>query len=166
MADVRQEKMKSNITALMLFVIAVVASAQTNRLSMEERMGRVIVPSMEFRNASGADVISYLTDMAIASDPEGPFAPSCIVPLNDSNQVYYTKRTIYTYEDGARLVLKPITAEYRRISLLEALRIITSELGLTFSFDNNELLLFKDGVKIIKKEIVEQGDGECLLRRK
>ena len=158
MASVRQGRMKAIAIAQLLLPITL-AVAQTNQMTLKQKMETIIIPSIECRNSSGPELLSLLTEMAGQPIDHNPFLP-CLGGLVATNKAVHTTRTILAWEDGTPIETPPITCEYRRISLYEALEKITVRLGVTFTFQNDELFLFKDGKRILKKEIVEQGDRD------
>jgi len=134
------------------------SGAQTNDLSMEQQMNSIMIPSIAFKSAKGLDVLDFLIESTTAGDPEGPFQP-CMGSLAGANGVLHHKRTVFALEDGTALKLPALTVDFERISLLDAIRKISERLGLTFLFQNNELVFFQNGRRIVKTEITEPLTG-------
>ena len=116
---------------------------------IEQKMRDIIIPVVEFREASSADVLNFFSEACSFPDP----ATSSLGRI-ESKKEFYT----YEVEDGSPLELPALTLEYRNISMLEAFDRITKEMGLTYRLENGTPIFFtKDGKRIIRKKSVEQG---------
>lgn len=130
------------------------ASGQTNAVTVEQRMRQVIVPSIEFRQASPIDVLHFLVEASTASDPDD--GQSHGIGLIRTNAPSPAATVTYELEDGSVLDLPPLTVAYRRISLLDALDRVTSQIGLTYQFEGDRLVFrTKDGKRLVRKHILD-----------
>ena len=120
---------------------------------LEQRMRDIIIPSIEFREANPIDVLQFLLEASTATYPKTP-SLGLLSTNTPATREYYT----FEAEDGTPLELHPLTLEYRRLSMLEAVDRITKEIGLTYRLENETLIFFtQDGKRIIRKMSVEQG---------
>ena len=122
---------------------------QTN-MTIEQKMKAIIIPAIEFRQANATDVLEFLVEATTTVDPD-----KISIGLIDTN----TSREYYTYEveGGVPLELHPLTLEYRRISMSDAIDQITRECGLTYRIENDTINFYtQDGKRIIRKKHVEQ----------
>lgn len=55
---------------LLVLMLAAKVSGETNSVTIEQHMRQVIIPSIEFRQANPSDVLNFLIEASIASDPE------------------------------------------------------------------------------------------------
>ena len=120
-------------------------------------MRDIIIPVIEFREANPMDVLQFLLEARNAADPETRSRG-----LASTNPP--APREYYSYEadDGTPLELKPLTLEYRRISLLEALDRVTQDMGLTYRLETNTLQFFtQDGKRIVRKTSGGKADQGC-----
>ena len=130
--------------------MATTAIAETNQVeTLEGTLKKVVIPSIEFREANPVDVIDFLID-SVASYQYPERAPTSIV-LNLSND----SRRI-DVQDPRKVLLKDspnLTLEMQRITFLDAIKQITAKAGLTYEITNNELLIkTKDGTILNKKK--------------
>lgn len=143
--------MKNRLSILLTLLAPLAVHGQTNA-GIEQRMRDIIIPCIEFREADPMDVLWFLLEAHNAADPE-----TRSLGLASTNTP--APRECYTYEieDGMPFERKPLTLEYRRISLLEALDRVTKDMGLTYRFENDALQFFtRDGKRIVRKTIGEQ----------
>ena len=141
--------MNNRLVILLLLLAPLAAYGQTDA-DIERKMKAIIIPSIEFRQANAIDILNFLVEATTAIDPD-----KISIGLIDTN----TPREYYTYEveDGAPLELHPLTLEYRRISMCDAIDQITSECGLTYRIENGTINFYTpDGKRIIRKKHVEQ----------
>ena len=118
-------------------------------------MKRVMIPSLEFRQADAGQALNFLID-ATTSKP--PTNVPCLGIIQTNAPITPVTNYVLRLEDGTPLSLPTLTLIYHRISLLDAISSLTKQLGLTFRFENDQLVLFtKDGKRIIRNESVEQG---------
>ena len=135
----------------MLFV-PLAAYGQANT-TIEQKMRDMIIPCVEFRGADPVDVLEFLIESCTASVPDTP-SLGLLSTNPPAARVQYT----YEVEDGSPLELFPLTLEYRRISMAEALDRITKALGLTCRLEHGAPIFFtRDGKRIIRNIRVEQG---------
>ena len=132
------------------------AFGQTN-MTIEQKMRAIIIPSIEFRQANAIDVLEFLVEVTTAPDPDKS-SFGLIDTNTPATREYYT----YEVEDGVPLELHPLTLEYRRVSMSDALDQITKECGLTYRIENGTINFYTlDGKKIIRKKHVEQAVAKC-----
>ena len=142
---------------LMMLTISTGALAQTNALTMEQRMKRVMIPSLELRQADAVQTLNFLIE---ASTGRAPTNIPSIGLIQTNAPTPPPKTYVLELEDGTPLAFPALTFMYHRISLLDAISSLTKQLGLTFRFENDQLVLFtKDGKRIIRKESVEPAGG-------
>ncbi len=146
------------VTTLVL-LLALNALAQTNAPSIEQKLSKIILPRVEFREADGADVLEFLFDAANLNNKHQP--PIGIV-YGIGSVCNNLQRTVacYKLEDGTKLNLPSLTVTYSGISVLETISRVTKTLGLSYKFEGNRFSLFtKDGKRILRKESVVTSDG-------
>ena len=134
-----------------MLIAPLVAYCQTN-MTIEQKMRAIIIPIIEFRQANAIDVLEFLVEATTTVDPA-----NSSIGLIDTNTP--TTREYYTYEveDGVPLELHPLTLEYRRVSMSDAMDQITRECGLTYRIENGTINYYTpDGKRIIRKKHVEQ----------
>ena len=70
--------MKSILTSIAVLALACAfrAQAQTNAVQIRDRLNRVIVPSVEFREADAVDALGFLCDATTSEPPHPPSACS------------------------------------------------------------------------------------------
>ena len=137
--------------------------AFSDSTALQEKLASIIIPSIEFRQADAIDVLQFLID-ASTGDQEAGSTPS--IGLTITNKPTTTSQYYYELDDGTRIDLPPLTIQYNRISLLDAIDRVTTELGLKYLFENEQIVFqTKDGKTIYKKKIVEhvppEGRGEA-----
>ena len=137
--------MNSRPSILLALFAPLAVYGQTNA-GIEQRMREIVIPCIEFREANPIDVLQFLVEASIAADPE-----TRSLGLASTNTPAFKEYYTYEVEDGTPLKLKPLTLEYRRISLLEALERVTKDMGLTYRLENNTLQFFtQDGKRIVR----------------
>ncbi len=142
-----------------------VLNIHTNRLELKrlstkadeltERLKTIIIPSIEFRNANIYDVIHFLVEASIATDPEGTGANIMLSrtisePSTATRSSAATSETDFGNFQEQRPIEPPtdsdsITLNLRRISLYDALSVITELAGLDFVVDDRNVVILKDG---------------------
>jgi hypothetical protein len=143
--------MINRIAILLSLLVPLATNGQTNT-NLERKMEEIIIPNIEFREANPIDVLNFLTDANTASSPDIS-SLSMISTSTPTTRVFYT----YETEDGSPLDFKPLTLEYRRITMSEAYNRITKEIGITYRLENSTPVFFtRDGKRIIRKKHVEQ----------
>lgn len=131
---------------------ALQAESQTNSVQIRERLDRVIVPSVEFREADAVAALYFLCD-ASTSEPPYPRQPISLV-LTSAPPVVRQEYG-WELEDGSDIQLPSLNLVCRRIPLLELITLVTEQLGLTCTLDRGGIAFFtKDGRRLIKKEKV------------
>ena len=139
--------MNNRLVILLLLLAPLAAYGQTDA-DIERKMKAIIIPSIEFRQANAIDILNFLVEATTAIDPD-----KISIGLVDTNTPYYT----YEVEDGVPLELHPLTLEYRRVSMYDAIDQITRECGLTYRIENGTINFYtSDGKRIIRKKRVEQ----------
>ena len=137
-----------------LLTLSISTLGQTNTASMEQRMKTVIIPSIEFRQADPAQALAFLIE---ASTAEPPTNIPCLGLIETNRPPALLKRYELELEDGTPLELPALTLECRRITMLEAIQRVTARLGLSYIFEQDQLILLtEDGRRIRAKESVEQ----------
>jgi len=120
-------------------------------LPIQQRMKVIIVPEINFRQASAPDVLNYL--VGVRTRPPTNHVPCCVGRIETDAPKSY----VLQLEDGTPLELPTLTLNYRNISMLDAVSRIAEQLGITFRFEHDKLVPFtKDGRRIIIRESVEQ----------
>jgi len=135
---------------LMMAIMATTAIAQTNSSDIVQRMKEIIIPSIEFRNANGMDILLFLIEASNADIPDHQPTTSIGLMITNAPAVAH----IYKYEldDGSNIDIPVLTMEYRRISLFDALNRVTESLGMTYKIEGDQVSFFtKDGKRIIRK---------------
>ena len=139
--------MNNRLVILLLLLAPLAAYGQTDAV-IEQKMRSIIIPSIEFRQANAIDILNFLVEATTAIDPD-----KISIGLVDTNTPYYT----YEVEDGVPLELHPLTLEYRRVSMYDAIDQITRECGLTYRIEKGTINFYtSDGKRIIRKKHVEQ----------
>ena len=112
-----------------------------------------MIPAIEFRQADAVEVLNHLIEAGTARAPTN-IPPIGLIQTNAPRAPL--KTCVLEVEDGTPLAFPALTLNYRRISLLAAFGKVTEKLGLTFRFENDQLVLFtKDGKRIVRKESAE-----------
>jgi hypothetical protein len=144
--------MNSTLTRVLLLslVCAIHTEAQTNAVEMKERLSRVMIPSVEFREADAIDALTFLCD---ASTSKPPY-PSPQIGLIITNAPPVVKQEYrYELDDGTEIQFPSLNLQCRRIPLIDLIMLVTEQLGLTYSLDDAGIQLFtKDGKRLIRKE--------------
>ena len=139
--------MNNRLVILLLLLAPLAAYGQTDA-DLERKMKAIIIPSIEFRQANAIDILNFLVEATTSIDPD-----KISIGLVDTNTPYYT----YEVEDGVPLELHPLTLEYSRVSMYDAIDQITGECGLTYRIENGTINFYtSDGKRIIRKKHVEQ----------
>jgi len=156
----RRDEMKRLAAILIVGAITRLGFAQTNASSLEQRLASIIIPSIEFRDANPFDALSFLCVASTLdpSDRENIQHLSLIQTNTPETSTSYA----FEFEDGTPVTLPSLTADYRHITVHDAIAGITKQLGLTYSLEDNELAVFKDGKRIRRKESVDRDrDAPC-----
>ena len=146
--------MNIRLSALLTLLAPLSVYGQTNA-GIEQRMRNIIIPCFECHGANPMDVLQFLLEASIASDPGGTQSIGLLSTNTPVTKEYDSRE--FEVEDGTPLELKSPTLEYRRISLLEALDRVTKDMGLTYRFENDTLQFFtQDGKRVVRKNSIEQ----------
>ncbi len=134
---------------------------KTANARLQERMQKIIIPTIEFRQANITDVINFLVEASVAGDPEGTgvniilnlsrpgasestAAPKQAAPaLSDDPfaPLEGDMGMMAAPEAAAGSDVKTITLNLRRISLLDAIKYITEVAGLKFRIEENAVII-------------------------
>lgn len=130
----------------------------TNADKLTERLKTIVIPSIEFRDARLQDVINFLVEASIAKDPEGTGANIVLSrtiqtesPESKTNHGMVESGQITGSETMPTLIQREndtITLNLRRISLYDAISIITELAGMQFVVDDRNVVILKDGKPI------------------
>ncbi|MEM7394945.1 MAG: STN domain-containing protein, partial [Verrucomicrobiota bacterium] len=101
---------------------------KTPSMRFENKLEKIIIPSIEFRSVKINDVVTFLVDASIAGDPEK-------VGVN----IILDERNIDPEQ-------RRITLSLRRVNLHDALRYITEVANLKFRIDDNAVFISPPGV--------------------
>ncbi len=126
---------------------------------LQERMEQIVIPRIEFRQASIRDVVSFLRDASEAADPDGD-GINIILNLNVPDAPAAAPaptRAPAAFDDpwgddddwdspapafnGGPSGVPTITLNLRRITLMEAIRYITEVAGLRFRIEDNVVVI-------------------------
>ena len=143
-----------NRIAILLMLLAPLATYGQTNTSIEKKMKAIIIPAIEFRQANAIDVLNFLVDVTTGHGPE----PDVIGFGHLSTNIPPT-REYYTFEleDGTPLEFHPLTLNYEQISMFDAIDRITKMVGITYRIEKNTPVFFThDGKSIIRKKHVEQ----------
>jgi hypothetical protein len=143
--------------AVLSLACAIRSEAQTNAAQTRERLSRVMVPSVEFREADAVDALVFLCDASTSHPPH----PTPAIGLVITNAPPVVKQQYkYDLNDGSEIRLPSLNLECRRIPLLELITLVTKQLGLTYTIDETGLQFFtRDGKRLIRKKKVEPAGG-------
>jgi len=144
--------MKPTLTSIVLLALAcaIQAEAQTNLVMMKERLSRIMIPSIEFREADAIDVLTFLCD-ASTSKPPYPMPSIGLIITNAPPIVKQEYR--YELEDGTDIRFPSLNMKFRRIPLIELIPLVTDKLGLNYTLDEAGIQFFtKDGRRLIRRE--------------
>ena len=145
--------MNTRLAILLTLIAPLAAYGQTN-MTIEQKMRAIIIPSIEFRQANAFDVLNFLVEATTAPDTEPDISGLSYISTNvPPTREYFT----YEIEDGTPLELHPLTLEYRRVSMYDAIDQIAKECGLTYRIENGTINFYtQDGKRIIRTKHVEQ----------
>ncbi len=155
--------MRSAIAMAALLALGLPAGAQTNPApdGLLQRLERMVIPAAEFREARAADVLDFLCEASVVSDPDahrslGSVSPPRTIP-------------VFELEDGSAPDLPPLDFSAQRLPLLQVIDLVCAGAGLQFAIGpaGPEFFL-PDGRRLVRKEIPapppagagdERGDG-------
>lgn len=147
---------------------------QTSAQKLQEKMEKIIIPSIEFRQANITDVVNFLVEASIAGDPEktgvniilnlnipgggssapAPSAAPAPAPMDDpfgfggdfgGGFASPEPAPVQDYSSGPSNV-PTITLNLRRISLLDAIKYITEVARLKYRLEENAVMITPEGV--------------------
>ena len=138
---------------------------------LNEKMQKIIIPSLEFRQANIADVVNYLVDASITADPDKE-GVNIILNLGDSGSSSAPAASAPAassgFEDdwgfsdddfGASSSpaassgsggVTPITLNLRRISMLDAIKYITEVAGLKYRVEDTAVIITRMDAPVSK----------------
>jgi hypothetical protein len=144
--------MKSAACAACLAIAATCAAQPPiDSGSLPGKMDRIIIPSVEFREANAMDVLNFLHEASMAADPE-PGPPLSLIHPREAE----TPRTIHVFmtEDGASLDIPPFSLYGQRLSMLQTFDLVCEIAGLRFTMGpSGPELYLSDGQRLMRKEI-------------
>jgi general secretion pathway protein D len=150
-----------------------VVQPKTPAQRLQDKMTRIMIPSIEFRQANIVDVVNFLVEASRAGDEEGTGvniilnlsvpgqdaapAPSAPMPATDpfgfpaagggfDDFFGETPTATAAPSMGATPMTRTITLNLRRISLLDAVKYITEVAGLKFRVEDNAVIITPAGV--------------------
>ena len=131
---------------------------------LNEKMAKLIIPSVEFRQANISDVVNFLVDASIAADPDKE-GVNIILNLGDSGSAATAPAPAASSSDGfddwgdfggddfgasasttssfsgGSGGVSPITLNLRRISMLDAIKYITEVAGLKYRVEDTAVII-------------------------
>ena len=102
------------------------AKQDLNQLALEKKMGQIIIPEIDFRQANIQDIVKFLQAASVKFDK--------------SAEVQGVKGVIMIVRLGEKDV-REITMSARYISLLDAMKTITRVAGLTYRIDGQVVVI-------------------------
>lgn len=139
---------------------------KTTTEKLREKMSSIMIPSIEFRQANIRDVVNFLVDASLAGDPDG-VGVNIILNLNQPGEAAPAPAPAPAAADpfadfpgfesgmmeepadfggGGGSSIPTITLNLRRISLIDALKIITEVSNLRYRIDGNVVIITPAGV--------------------
>ena len=139
-----------------------VVQTKTGTQRLQDKMAKIIIPSIEFRQANINDVINFLVEESIRQDAEGAgvniilnmsipgqegsSAPAAAPSENDPFAETPSGEGGLGAVPGVSTGVKTITLNLRRISLLDAIKYITEVASLKFRLEDNAVIITPAGV--------------------
>lgn len=148
---------------------------QTSAQKLQEKMEKIVIPSIEFRQANITDVVNFLVEASIAGDPEksgvniilnlnipgggassaAPTPAAAPAPMDDpfgfggdfgdGGFAAPQSAPAQDFSSGSSGV-PTITLNLRRISLLDAIKYITEVARLKYRLEENAVMITPEGV--------------------
>lgn len=143
-----------------------VVQTKTSVQRLQEKMSKIMIPSIEFRMANITDVINFLVEASVSGDPdgigvniilnmnmpggdgEGATAAAAAAPAGDlgGGDLFNEPAGGEGSELGGAPAagassVRTITLNLRRISLLDAIKYITEVSGLKFRIEDNAVII-------------------------
>lgn len=140
---------------------------------LNEKMQKIIIPSLEFRQANIADVVNYLVDASITADPdkegvniilnlgESGGSSAAAAPAASSSSGFEDEWGFGEDDFGASASsgssfsggtggVTPITLNLRRISMLDAIKYITEVAGLKYRVEDTAVIITRMDAPVSK----------------
>lgn len=134
---------------------------KTSAQRLQDKMAKIMIPSIEFRQANITDVINFLVEASIAGDEEkmgvniilnmsipGAEEGVAAAPAAGSDMGLGLEGDDFLGGDvgaapaaGSGSSIRTITLNLRRISLLDAIKYITEVAGLKFRMEDNAVII-------------------------
>ncbi|MBN1673988.1 MAG: hypothetical protein JXR37_23260 [Kiritimatiellae bacterium] len=127
-----------NARACWFVAVAAVAGLAGTRVAagpesaLKKKMERIIVPTVEFRQANVVDVVKFMAEMSVQLDPE---------PDPARKGVNFILNLGSGGKDGAQVDVPQVTLRLRRISLLKLLDYITRVANLKYRIDKHVVMI-------------------------
>lgn len=145
---------------------------KTTAQKLQEKMEKIIIPSIEFRQANITDVVNFLVDASIAGDPDGTGVNIILnlnIPGSEGGSAPAPAPAPSGLEGGGgfgefgsefsdlnagapaaastpTVAVPTITLNLRRISLLDAIKYITEVARLKYRLEENVVIITPEGV--------------------
>jgi hypothetical protein len=142
---------------------------RTKASELEDRMKNIIIPALDFRQASISDVLQYLS---IQSSIPNKSSYVSIIPLglcvneqrrpitnSPSADVFSQESVIH---NGANEITPAVTLSLRNISLYDALSVVCEVVGLRFKIDDRGIVLVTPDGNEIRAE--DGKDPQCISK--
>ncbi len=140
---------------------------------LNEKMQKIIIPSLEFRQANIADVVNYLVDASISADPDkegvniilnlgdsgasAAAAAPAAAPASDGFDDWgdfggddFGSASSSSFSSGSSGGVTPITLNLRRISMLDAIKYITEVAGLKYRVEDTAVIITRMDAPVSK----------------
>ncbi|MBW7909117.1 MAG: hypothetical protein H3C50_09415 [Kiritimatiellae bacterium] len=161
---------RSDATAPQAVVNRGAVETQSSAQKLQEKMEKIIIPSIEFRQANITDVINFLVEASIAGDPEkngvniilnlnvpggsavsAPAAQPAAAPaadfgFGDFGSDFSAPPEQSFSAPSVDSSVPTITLNLRRISLLDAIKYITEVARLKYRLEENAVMITPEGV--------------------
>ncbi len=142
-----------------------VVQTRTGAQRLQDKMAKIMIPSIEFRQANINDVVNFLVEESIRQDDEGG-GVNIILNMSIPGQEEGTAAPAFSDQAfldpwgdmpasgdaglgstlAASVGVKTITLNLRRISLLDAIKYITEVAGLKYRLEDNAVIITPAGV--------------------
>ena len=140
-----------------------VVQTKTGTQRLQDKMAKIMIPSIEFRQANINDVVNFLVEESIRQDTEGagvniilnmsiPGQDGALAPEPMAAPEGGMSGDPFAGGEGglgaapAGSGVKTITLNLRRISLLDAIKYITEVAGLKYRLEDNAIIITPAGV--------------------
>ena len=144
-----------------------VVQTRTGTQRLQDKMAKIMIPSIEFRQANINDVVNFLVEESIRQDADGG-GVNIILNMSIPGQEQGAAGPAFADQGGgmsmdlfgdspaddaglgsapvAAVGVKTITLNLRRISLLDAIKYITEVAGLKYRMEDNAVIITPAGV--------------------